>query len=475
GGVPVEQLAVLDAGDCAWDVDSMDNSYVFLNASLPPPVLVLAEQVDVGTLFGAGEGGGVLQVGDVLEWGLFKYRPPSADAHGPAYASFVLYALDSVSAARSTTNATIVLDVLPANDPPVATPSNSSVLAGDAVLLLRGTDVDDGDGASSALIAVLPFRGDLYQIEEAEGGWAFGERVVPYQQLRNMRVGYRYTGRQSEPDAGGSLGSDLFLFKVVDAQGDVSEGAEFLLEIGASLFAEGDVAEVLEDELGEIIQSLPVHGTLFDAAGEEIGVGWEGGGEVFYLSRENYFNFPDVGGWGDLDSFDFTVVAGDATSVVATEFVRVVNTNDRTTLKVPGGVLRVHRSGMGEAEVVRLEGVAVGDVDLGADRVVVEVVTGSNSMLSLDADVLGLADFSSCRTRKNGRDWKCDGDGDQDSEMRFLAQTGDLEGIFGGMFFSSYREGVVENVTIKIFDGSGEGCRGEVEHEREGSWRGGCF
>jgi hypothetical protein len=35
-------------------------------------VLVLAEQVDVGTLFGAGEGGEVLQVGDVLEWGLFK-------------------------------------------------------------------------------------------------------------------------------------------------------------------------------------------------------------------------------------------------------------------------------------------------------------------------------------------------------------------------------------------------------------------
>jgi hypothetical protein len=331
----------------------MDPSYVFHNSSLPPPVLVLASEVDVGELFSAVEGQGLLKVGDVLEGGLFKcathpltrpptparspsptqrvrYRPPSPDDHRRAFATFALSALDSVSLTPSPSNATITLHVLPANDPPVAIPGSAIVPAGDALLLLAGTDVDSN--ITGLLISTPPFRGELYQVtgigESGAGDWSFGDRVVPNQLLCGMHVGYRYTGPQGDTSADGLLEGDSFRFKAVDDSGDVSGDAEFVIEVVVSLHAEGGIGEVLEDEVGGIVLggrdssgwgrelgyricSLPTHGTLLDSAGEEVGVGFEGGAdlEVFYISHDNYFNFPNISGTG-FDAFEYVRACG---------------------------------------------------------------------------------------------------------------------------------------------------------------------
>jgi hypothetical protein len=121
---------------------------------------------------------------------------------------------------------------------------------------------------------------------------------------------------------------------------------------------------------------------------------------------------------------------------------------------------------------LRIQGISVTDVDLDLDRVVVEITTtNDNSMVSFNAGVdganLDMADFNSCSTKRNGRTWRCDGDGNDDSEMRFLAQPGDLNVLFDGLEFASLESSFRENVTIRIYDGSGDGCQAEIEHTED--------
>ena len=61
-------------------------------------------------------------------------------------------------------------------------------------------------------------------------------------------------------------------------------------------------------------------------------------------------------------------------------------------------------------------------VDKNVDRGVVHVSTNTgNGYLSLNQDVLALADFVSCRSPRpsKGRDWVCKGDGSSNKEMIF--------------------------------------------------------
>ena len=130
--------------------------------------------------------------------------------------------------------------------------------------------------------------------------------------------------------------------------------------------------------------------------------------------------------------------------------------NDPTKLTGPTGVQRVYALNSAQraekekfcedeenadtvecttSEVAKITSVVVNEVDRDVDRVRVRISTDKeNGRLSLNGDVLPLADFLSCKAPKpsTGRTWTCKGDGNGDTEMIFLAQPSDVNRLLSG-------------------------------------------
>ncbi|GMH62648.1 hypothetical protein TrLO_g6376 [Triparma laevis f. longispina] len=131
-------------------------------------------------------------------------------------------------------------------------------------------------------------------------------------------------------------------------------------------------------------------------------------------------------------------------------------------------------------EVAKITSVLVDEVDKNTDRVVVHMSTDKqNGRMSLNTEVLGLADFVSCNAPKpsTGRTWRCKGDGTTDEELIFLAQPTDLGKLLSGFEYENFEQNTFENITISIYDGVGndEGCLPAAEHPNAGTIRSGCF
>ena len=116
---------------------------------------------------------------------------------------------------------------------------------------------------------------------------------------------------------------------------------------------------------------------------------------------------------------------------------------------------------------------------MNVDRVAVTIkCDDDNSFVSLNKNYLALADFTSCVSKRNGRTWQCKGDGMGDNRMTFLAQPSDLNKLLSTIEYQSYSPNFVDNITISIYDGSGETegpCMPEAEPERSPSIRTSCF
>lgn len=107
----------------------------------------------------------VLEVGGIFN---VRYRPPYNDYgnEGVSYTSFSFFATDRYTGSQSFTNATVTVNVLSKNDPPVALNSSHVVYVGTKhnILALQGTDVDADDYIQAAFIVETPTKGKLFQV-----------------------------------------------------------------------------------------------------------------------------------------------------------------------------------------------------------------------------------------------------------------------------------------------------------------------
>lgn len=104
-------------------------------------------------------------------------------------------------------------------------------------------------------------------------------------------------------------------------------------------------------------------------------------------------------------------------------------------------------------------------------RVDVFVVNGSGQ-LSLNADSVGLAEFSLCVLRwypgQQGSNWSCQGNG-SGRNMTFVAAKRDINLIFTNMTFTPYFRDYQEDfISIRVYDGAGGPCLDVDEHEMYG-------
>jgi len=275
------------------------------------------------------------------------------------------------------------------------------------------------------------------------------------------------------------------------------------------------------------IDTLPQHGDIFDpndlTTALQVGSiltaadvydsasGAYPGVTIKYKGHKDYFNFPtkryngtNTGG-SSYDTFGYNAVVSTlvtAKSLAATQSVKVVNVNDPTAVSGPAEPQLVYALSQAEktekdkfceveenqdkvecttSDIAKLTSIFFEEVDKNVDRVVVHVSTNmGNGFLSLNQDVLALADFVSCRAPKPsfGRDWVCKGDVISDKEMIFEALPCDLNRLFNGFEYENYVKNSYENITISVFDGDvvDEGCIPSGEHTNsEVSIRGSCF
>ena len=182
-----------------------------------------------------------------------KYRPDlnGNTVAGEGHDSFEVYAVDGSTGGRSVGNSLITLNVAPVNDPPFAfTWLNATIQSGvldSSVLTLSGFDIDAGQTVSTFIVTSLPSKGTLHQVDGV-GNFVTealslnadtGEAEVSHS---GGKVGYKYTGSETEVTGEGKLGDDSFQFKVKDNSGvvetDKSEAATFSLQVFTALFAD---------------------------------------------------------------------------------------------------------------------------------------------------------------------------------------------------------------------------------------------
>ncbi|GMI10506.1 hypothetical protein TrRE_jg5187 [Triparma retinervis] len=366
------------------DVDLVD--YPNYNADGSKPRLFVGTLPATGSLFLSD--GTPIEAEDVeIIDEVVKFRPPK-DQNGAGLVSFTLYGKDGETGERSVegADATITVNVDSVDDPPVPTEiADETVMVGvDGVNIftLQGTDVDDA--ITGASILTFPGAGDLHNIES--DGVTFGTKLDSgggEVDLTSLKVGYRFTGDESNPDDTGFLRDDLFSFKLKDASGVKGVPASVAFRIFTSLVAtptsNAEKFTCVEETAGDVllrgfdnstskrdlkfrIAELPQHGDLYDPFNmvTKLGVGsiveavdscpdpsvaatCYPGVNVKYVGNKDYFNFPEMMFNGssvdsEWDRFKYNAVVSastDAKSLPKTQRVKVINKNDRTDMTGP--------------------------------------------------------------------------------------------------------------------------------------------
>jgi hypothetical protein len=234
----------------------------------------------------------------------------------------------------------------------------------------------------------------------------------------------------------------------------------------------------------EII-SLPQFGNLLSDTGPVSKVGHQlpltgGAAPLFYRAwSKEYFNVPKLTHSGrELDthpeffSYRLIAVAHDNNDALLgwSEPIRqelaVVHINHPPSLVVPeeAHVPLEQPSALGARPSALIEGVELKDpLDWNIDRVRVDVWADSGT-LTFHEDVLPLADFESCRQRRSSN-WQCQGTGVANRNMTFLAEPDDVSQLLSNLEYTAFDWDQADNITIRIFDGSGGPCLSDQEHQ----------
>ena len=384
--IPLSELATISLAGVISDADVDLVGYPNYNATGLKPKLFVGSLPDSGSLF-LSDGTPILTPGIEITDKVVKFRPPK-DQIGTGLVSFTLYGRDGETGERSIegADATITVNVDSVDDPPIPIeiPDETIMVGvdGSNIFTLQGTDVDDA--ITGASISTFPAAGDLYNIED--DGVTFGSKLDSGDgevDLTSLKVGYRFTGDESNPDDTGFLRDDLFSFKLQDASGVKGMPANAVFKIFTSLVAtptaDPEKFTCVEETAGDVllrgfdnstskrdlrfrIAELPQHGDLYDPTNMvkklEVGSIIEGvdscpdpsnfatcypGVNVKYVGNKDYFNYPEKMFNGssvssEWDRFKFNAVVSASTSAKSlpkTQRVKVINRNDRTEITGP--------------------------------------------------------------------------------------------------------------------------------------------
>ena len=178
----------------------------------------------------------------------------------------------------------------------------------------------------------------------------------------------------------------------------------------------------------------------------------------------------------EIDSFEFRIVALNTTTLQVltstapvVQPIPVLNVNDPPTLTAP---LRANATDkvtfFGGRRSFVVDGIHLDDdKDRNVDKVRVDV-WATNGTLTLNQDVLHLAEFSSCSIRSY-TDWKCRGRGDKDGNMTFLATPDHVNLLLAGMTYQPHFRNIRDTITVRVHDGMGGDCLDREEHLRYGN------
>lgn len=166
--VQTEELFIFEV--VVIDADG-DPDFPNYGKNVPEPTLFLKSLPSVGDLYNSSDYPILSVPFEVLHQnGTFplKFRPRANEestADG-VYTSFKIYAIDNVLGTRSVNDATVSINVVPHNDPPIAFNGSQLVYAGtkENIIELNGSDPDVGDFIAGGRIAILPPQGQLYQV-----------------------------------------------------------------------------------------------------------------------------------------------------------------------------------------------------------------------------------------------------------------------------------------------------------------------
>lgn len=458
-----------------------------------------------------------------------KWRVVSSPETSPL-TSFKFLVVDGVTKVKGN-EASISVIVLSQTESPSAINSTSLAYAGRITILkVSGYDYK-GDAVSNAYISTPASHGKLYQvyrngsvsnilIRNATGPWQ--TRV----KLFSMKVAYVYTGSQAfSPNNTGNLTGDSFSFKVADSNDRLSLDGVVRLSIIPSIVAQAssslsntalykatesspskvylfakDYHSYVQRDLYFKILSVPQHGILKDSAtGKVLGAGdvlstpatapYTNGVSVLYLSDKYYFNSPSKA-WdgspldGSADSFYFQAQEGVNVSVrsypVSQEVV-VLNLNNPTFINFSQPSYSIYAIGASSKDTTLLDyaivrGVNLTDYDLNVDLVRV-TIQATYGMVTLNQAHINDIDFNSQKyCFVTGTGWSCKGTGYNDRYMSFVAAPRNASAVLEGMRYSCRKPNVVDELTITIFDGQGEGqCLKESQFTTYSNRSSGCL
>ncbi|KAJ1447760.1 hypothetical protein M885DRAFT_575447 [Pelagophyceae sp. CCMP2097] len=423
---------------------------------------------------------------------------------------FTYFAVDGVSGTRSAETASVVVQVAPVNDAPIAAPESTVVMAGvKTVLYLDGTDVDDAGGVAkmTASIVSLP-TATLYQV--ASDG-SVGAVVAAGDALQTASVAFLYNGPTAKINAKtGIFGSDSFTFAVTDVHGATSTPATVSVVLQTPVTAAATVSqETVEGRLSPIllygadaadanepvcfrITALPRHGGLYggfvllgvgDSAGGPVPAPYTTGAAVTYVGTPNYFSLPTTTWDGaaltvDADAFGYEAFACSNPGRVSTAVVQKVevrNVNDKPKLTASTLDFAVYAVGGGSADSefpdrVELTGLTLDDAgDRDVDAVRVTIRAGKGILTLAKA---GDADFNSNAYCFGQPEWQCEKDGVSDRDFTFIATPSEVNLLLKGLSYQSAFSSISDTVTILVYDGIGKNCL--AAHKTE-SVRDKCF
>jgi hypothetical protein len=241
--------------------------------------------------------------------------------------------------------------------------------------------------------------------------------------------------------------------------------------------------------------SLPQYGDLMTQdslkvreVGERIAVdgGLSRAKMVYQQTQEDYFSVPKYSYNGTAiphgeESFDYRLIAvnkDDSNQVFGRsepvhQVMKIVHVNHQPSLEMPQEV-ELPAGGQPKEESKRpfakLGKVVLHDeLDYDIDRVRVDVWALNGSLTILSEEIRTLADFESCSHRptsllSSSVKWQCHGDGHKDTNMTFIATPSAASAILSDIQYNAFHWNQGDEITIRIFDGSGGSCLAEDEH-----------
>ena len=310
---------------------------------------------------------------------------------------------------------------------------------------------------------------------------------------------------RSNSPAEQTVGSDQFSFALFDSHSNFSVPAVINITVLTGVFAldqdglwqcyeetDCDVrlfASAIDDNHGNLsitVTGVTAHGSFFNPAtsgsvdlgsalSDNITYPYENGASVIYRPPADFFADPTIEWNGTqltplsgpiLISFYASVELGGAvlSSTEVVQELNVVNVNDNSTITCEPLMLEIQATGVvaddltfeyARPDKLFIYEFFITEKDRGVDpiRVDIEMEYG---YVTLNHTLSSRVSFEYLCS--GTREWRCTGDGIRFQSMVFVGAPEDVRNVLNGMLFVSYKQNLVDNMTVTIYDGFGGDC-----------------